>query len=212
MKFKSIVWASTIDYPNEVSTVLFVGTCNWDCQYCYNNNLKNKPDIDFETEILPRLIDRKGFVNHIVISGGECTIYPELESVIDTLKNNGFKVGIHSNGSRPKVIQNILPKIDFIGMDIKTSGSNLESAAMTVNSNTEYEFRTTLYPKYISINNCNIIARELKYIVGAKEWVLQQYTNEFNKQLINPYSKEEILKILEKCNKIIPTKLKGDSQ
>ena len=31
--------ASTIDYPNVISTVLFVGKCNWNCDFCYNRNL-----------------------------------------------------------------------------------------------------------------------------------------------------------------------------
>ena len=33
---KSIIWSSMIDYPNQVSTILFVGTCNWNCEFCHN--------------------------------------------------------------------------------------------------------------------------------------------------------------------------------
>lgn len=223
MKFKSVVWSSTIDFPNEVSTVLFVGTCNWDCEYCYNKSLNNKEDIDFETQILPRLIDRKDFINHIVISGGECTIYPELEKTIDILKENGFKVGIHTNGSNPKILRRILPKLDFVGMDIKTHYMNylkITSLADTIQIHTSIclinesgvksEFRTTLYPEYINNINCNVLAKQLKQF-GVKKWILQEYTNGFNPSLVNPYDKSYVQNIVNQCNQIIPTKLKGES-
>jgi pyruvate formate lyase activating enzyme len=219
MKFKSVVWSSTIDYPNEVSTVLFVGTCNWDCEYCYNKSLKDNDDIDFQTQILPRLIDRKDFVNHVIISGGECTLYPELEETIDCLLNNGFIVGIHTNGSKPNVIEKILPKISFVGMDIKgeyiscysaTSVSNIDSSIYLINkSGIKSEFRTTLYPLYCNLNSCKKTAKELKNM-NVSEWVLQEYTNEFNKELIPPYDKDYILQIVRECNKILPTRLKGE--
>lgn len=222
MQFKSIVWSSTIDYPNEVSTVLFVGTCNWDCQYCYNKTLDKNVDIDFKTQILPRLLDRKEFINHIVISGGECTLYPDLEETIDTLIENGFIVGIHTNGSRPEVLKKILPKIKFVGMDIKSDyffyhaitsawgvSQVYHSIYEIIQSNIQYEFRTTLYPLYCDVDKCTSIAITLQNM-GVKEWVLQEYTNEFNKDLISPYSKEYILEIVEECNKILPTRLKGE--
>ena len=223
MKFKSVVWSSTIDYPNEVSTVLFVGTCNWDCEYCYNKNLNKNDDIDFKAQILPRLLNRKDFVNHIVISGGECTLYPELEETINILVENGFIVGIHTNGSKPEIIKKILPKIKFIGMDIKgdyilynTITSIWEVAQVyhsiyLINKNSiQSEFRTTLYPLYCNIENCKMIAKELKNM-NVKEWVIQEYTNDFNKNLINPYSKDYIRCIISECNKILPTKLKGEN-
>ena len=44
--------ASTIDYPNEICTVLFVGKCNWNCEFCYNTNLVLESDINFDKEFL----------------------------------------------------------------------------------------------------------------------------------------------------------------
>ena len=223
MKFKSVVWSSTIDYPNEVSTVLFVGTCNWDCEYCYNKTLNKNKDIDFQTQILLRLIDRKAFVNHVVISGGECTLYPELEETINILVENGFIVGIHTNGSKPEIIKKILPKIKFIGMDIKgdysiyhtiASNSNIKQIYQSIHyvleSKIYSEFRTTLYPKYCNLDNCKKIAVDLKFL-GVTEWVVQEYINNFNKELIPPYEKKYITEIIKECNKIIPTKLKGET-
>jgi pyruvate formate lyase activating enzyme len=222
MKFKSVVWSSTIDYPNEVSTVLFVGTCNWDCEYCYNKSLNKNRNIDFKKQILPRLLDRKDFINHVIISGGECTLYSDLEETIDILNENGFIVGIHTNGSKPEVITRILPKIKFVGMDIKGDIDIYKTIAPTIDilkvissieiisrSNIQSEFRTTLYPKFCTLETCTNMVSMLRFL-GVKEWILQEYTNDFNKGLISPYSKECISQIIKVCNKILPTRLKGE--
>lgn len=223
MQFKSIVWSSTIDYPNEVSTVLFVGTCNWDCQYCYNKTLDKNVDIDFKTQILPRLLDRKEFINHIVISGGECTLYPDLEETIDTLIENGFIVGIHTNGSRPNIIKEILPKISFIGMDIKCSPKNYHvffnqdiapiwsSITYVLRSKIQSEFRTTFYPEFFIEKQDWIDTANFLKMNKIKQWIIQEYTNEFNKNLITPYTKNKIREIVKECNTILPTILKGDN-
>lgn len=220
--FKSVVWASTIDYPEQVATVLFVGNCNMSCEYCHNANLKDSKSIDFESEILPRLLDRKDFVDHVVISGGECTCYASLPPVIKTLVDNGFKVGIHTNGTNPNMLLGIIDNISFVGMDIKCSDyikhlhfSDIElmhvyqSIELIIKSSIAYEFRTTLYPPYFeSANDVVRIAKMLKDF-GIKEYVLQEYSNEFDKSLIEPFRKSYILEIVGKCNKIINTKLKG---
>jgi pyruvate formate lyase activating enzyme len=221
--FKSVVWSSTIDYPNQVSTVLFVGTCNWDCKFCYNRNLINNESIDFNTQILPRLINRKEFINHVVISGGECTCYKELLTILNILKEKGFIVGIHTNGSNPNILAQLINKIDFIGMDIKTGSWNsyesitnteiamhdiIDSIYMIIKSNKEYEFRTTVYPPYVNLKDCVNIAQLLKNI-KADKYILQQFDNSFDKSVVEPYSIKYLNEIKEECNKIIPTFIKG---
>lgn len=219
---KSVVWSSMIDYPNQVSTVLFVGACNWRCDFCYNLTLLDKSIIPFE-DIFEKLKQRKSFINHIVISGGESTCWNELESIIDILNDNGFIVGIHTNGSNPKVLKKIINKIQFVGIDIKTSKQKydlitnskvtynniLESINIITQSNIQYDFRTTIYPKYVDINDCFEIAKLLKSY-KVKEYILQQFDNShLDNCYINPYSKNYLLKIQDKCNEIINTKIRG---
>lgn len=220
--FKSVVWSSTIDYPNQISTVLFVGNCNMNCEYCHNANLKDSKDIDFESIILPRLLDRKDFINHVVISGGECTCYASLPQTITTLVNNGFKVGIHTNGTNTIMLQHIIKDISFVGMDVKCSDykkhfnlSDIElenihkSIKLLVNSGISCEFRTTLYPVYFNeISDIIDIARMLKKY-EVNHYMLQEYVNDFNPSLHNPWNKEFILNIVQECNKVITTELKG---
>ena len=53
---KSVIWSSMIDYPDNVCTTLFTGVCNFDCEFCYNKGLLKEKELNFEEEILPKLL------------------------------------------------------------------------------------------------------------------------------------------------------------
>ena len=55
---KSVLWANMLDYPGHVSTSLFFDGCNMDCEFCQNKLLAKEKTIDFDTEILPKLLER----------------------------------------------------------------------------------------------------------------------------------------------------------
>lgn len=217
---KSVIWSSMIDYPDNVCTTLFTGVCNFDCEFCYNKGLLNEKDLDFEKNIFPKLLERKDFVNHIIISGGECTIHPEFEKIVNRLYENGFKIGIHTNGYAPEILEKIIDKLDFIGMDIKNDFSNYDkitnsnidvdkikkSIELIVKSGVNYEFRTTVYPKYVSRENLESIAQYLND-KGSKEYVLQNYFD-YDKTVI-PYTTEKLKEMQMACSAYLPTRLRG---
>ena len=217
---KSVIWSSMIDYPDNICTTLFTGVCNFDCEFCYNKGLLKEKEIDFEKEILPKLLERKDFIDHVIISGGECTIHPEFEKVINTLYENGFKIGIHTNGYAPEILDRIIDKIDYVGMDIKNDFENYNeitqkrvdvdkiktSVDLILKSGINYEFRTTVYPKYVDKENIVTIAKYLKD-VGSKKYVLQNYFDH-NKTVI-PYSAEKMKEIQAECSEYLPTTLRG---
>lgn len=217
---KSVIWSSMIDYPDNVCTTLFTGVCNFDCEFCYNKGLLKEKELNFEKDIFPKLMERKDFIDHVIISGGECTIHPEFEKIVNRLYENGFKIGIHTNGYAPEILERIIDKIDFIGMDIKNDFDNYDeitniqvdtdkikkSVDLILNSKVKYEFRTTVYPKYVSMENLISIAKYLKN-AGAKSYVLQNYFDH-NKTVI-PYSTEMLKDMQMSCQEIIPTKLRG---
>lgn len=220
---KSVVWASTIDYPDELSAVIFIGECNWGCGFCHNLTLIDNPTLDFDEDILPRLLERQDFINHIVISGGECTLSPDLEYMLKKLKSEGFVIGIHSNGSNPNILKNILPLVSFVGMDIKTrfnekynkiTQSNImfsdlkESMDLIIDSEIEYEFRTTVFPTYVDKEDCLWISEKLNSI-GADKYVIQQFEDKHVETDVKPYDKEYLEEIVTECNSNIPTTLRG---
>lgn len=217
---KSVIWSSMIDYPENICTTLFTGVCNFDCEFCYNRGLLKEKELNFENEILPKLLDRKDFIDHVIISGGECTVHPDFEKYIDILYDNGFTIGIHTNGYTPEILEKVIDKVDYIGMDIKNDFENYneitkkkvdvekikKSVELILKSGKNYEFRTTVYPKYVNTANVLEIAKYLKE-AGAKKYVLQKYFDH-DKSVI-PYSNEKMNEMKEDCNEIIPTLVRG---
>lgn len=218
---KHVIWASMIDYPEHTCTVLFTGNCNFKCAYCYNKTLVHAEDLNFYEKILPVLIERKDFIDHVIISGGEPTVDPHFDYIMDKLYENGFKIGLHTNGTNPEKLKQHLNKIEFIGMDIKSSFSKYNSVAgvivdiekiktsikLILESNIKYEFRTTLFPKEVDKNDVIEIATILKEL-GAKKYHLQQFYPVNGAENVPSYTLETINNMTEECNKIIPTILK----
>lgn len=81
-----------------------------------------------------------------------------------------------------------------------------ESVDIVLKSGINYEFRTTVYPKFISKENVINIAKYLKSI-DCKEYVLQQYYDITNR--IKPYSQGKLDEMKKECEKYLPTKIKG---
>ena len=125
----------------------------------------------------------------------------------------GYKIKLDTNGTNPKILENLLAKnvLDYVAMDIKTSVNNyekitissslinnvLESIKILLDSKIDYEFRTTVSP---DINVDDIIAI-CELIKGTKKYYLQKCNLENQKG----YSKEELLNLLEVAKSIIPS-------
>lgn len=216
---KKVLWASMLDYPGEISTVLFTGNCNWNCEYCQNKPLFNMENQNFN-DILKKIINRKSMINHIILSGGECTLSKYFDYYIKKLKENDFKIGIHTNGENYDEIKNNILDLDFVGLDIKTSHNKYNNIANTItntdniektlslliNSKIKYEIRTTLFPKYVSIKDLEYIAKYIKKL-GVEKYFIQKYIPLSEEE--NNYSDEEILEFEKKLNNIIKTKARG---
>lgn len=186
---------STIDWPDHLASVVFTKGCNWDCEYCHNSSLNTAEDMNMSV-VFSILEENKDITKRVIISGGEPTIHGDrLVSFVKALHSRGFKIGLNTNGSKPSVIHQLLPMLDFISMDIKTTqtgyckyifkhlaigkqGEELikirKSISTIIKSGIDYEFRTTLYPKYISIDDIKEISVYLAE-KGATKYVIQQY-------------------------------------
>lgn len=218
---KSVIWASMLDYPGHVCTSIFFDKCNFNCEFCQNKYIAQMKDIDFDTEVLPKLLERKEMVGYVILSGGECTIDKDIQSIIDKLYENGFKIGLHTNGYKPEFLKKNIDKISYIGMDVKNDLENYdeisgikvntkeieESIDLIINSGIEYEFRTTVYPKYLSKENCVNIAKYLGER-NAKKYTLQQYKRVDGLNVI-PFSGEYLEETKEECNRYVKTNLRG---
>jgi len=209
---------SLIDYPGKVSCVCFVLGCNFSCPYCHNPDLvrKNVARLSLVDEdgLYSFLQARRGFLDGVVVSGGEPTLNRELTSLCERIKAIGYPVKLDTNGSRPEVIQGLIEKslVDYIAVDIKTDSMRyplliksgydpadlLATVRMVMQWGGEYEFRTTCVKPLVDES---AIAEIAGMIQGASLYALQRFRRsellhpEFFRNLEPAWKEEEMMSL-----------------
>ncbi len=127
---RSIQGTSLIDYPGRICSVIFTAGCNLACPFCHNPELVNVDLLDSEFNlshdtIINELIERTGFIDAVVLTGGEPLLY---DSNIDLLRRikeeTTLAVKLDTNGTFPDKLKRALPFTDFVAMDLKASPEN----------------------------------------------------------------------------------------
>jgi pyruvate formate lyase activating enzyme len=124
LKFKAWQKTSLVEYPGKLSTVLFVGGCNFRCPFCYNASLvlepASTPDLPGDT-VLDYLREHRSLYQAVVVTGGEPTLHEELPSFLQSVKSLDLLAGVETNGSRPALLGRLLDEklVDFVAMDLK---------------------------------------------------------------------------------------------
>ncbi|SDY13378.1 pyruvate formate lyase activating enzyme [Allochromatium warmingii] len=156
---------TTIDYPGELAAVVFCQGCAWRCRYCQNGDLLEaaaSEQLIAWADLHAFLRQRVGLLDAVVFSGGEPTLQTALGAAMIELRVLGYKIGLHTNGAYPERLHQLLPLIDWIGLDIKAlpeeypaltggphSGEQAwASLALLVASGVKLEVRTTLMPDW----------------------------------------------------------------
>lgn len=181
MIISGMVKSSLVDFPGLVSCILFTPGCNIDCFYCHNRELIDGTNtIKLEQkEVDAFLKSRLGKLDGVVITGGEPTLQPDLIPYIKKIKDLGYKVKLDSNGSNPKIIEQILKEgiVDYFAIDYKAPaarykeicGENadadtvLETIKLLDDDGIDYEVRTTVVPQF-SEQDLITIAKELPIV------------------------------------------------
>jgi pyruvate formate lyase activating enzyme len=208
MKFSGIQKTSLVDYPNRVASVLFTPGCNLRCPYCHNWRIVIDPKPPFlnDEAALNILEERTRFVDAVVVTGGEPTIHKELPRFLKRLKKKGFAVKLDTNGLNPRALEECLPYVDYVALDVKTSlgkyrrlgAENTAELVHTIEilktGKVECEFRTTVVPGFISEEDIVEIGELVK---GVKNFALQQFVPEdtLDKAFssVKPYPMESIV-------------------
>ena len=216
---------SFIDYPGKISSVIFTQGCNMRCKFCHNHELipiKGSYSTYSEDEVLYHLEKTKGFVDALVITGGEPTLQSDLICFIRKVKQLGVLIKLDTNGTNPKIVRKLLDEqlIDYVAMDIKHKidltayqelvgeqfsehqfSNVLESIHLLKEACVEVEFRTTLIQGSHSKEDVQAIC---EFLQSSKKYSLQEFNpvHVFDKSFTrrNPYNKSEMLHIAE-CNK-----------
>jgi pyruvate formate lyase activating enzyme len=180
---------TTIDYPGELAAVIFLQGCPWRCGYCQNKELlpRNHTSCIPWQEVIDLLKKRIGLLDAVVFSGGEPTLHKGLKHAMHQVKSMGFKIGLHTAGIYPHRLREVLPMVDWVGMDIKSARADYEditgvknsarraweSARLLISSGVAHELRTTVHPNMLNIEQLGTLIDELADL-GAENYVIQE--------------------------------------
>lgn len=72
----------------------------------------------FSSEIWDFLEKRKNLIEGVVFTGGEPTLHPNINNLIEELHSLGYRVLLDTNGLLPEMIEEFSP--DYLALDVKT--------------------------------------------------------------------------------------------
>jgi pyruvate formate lyase activating enzyme len=195
---RSIQGTSLIEYPGKISSVLFSAGCNLACPFCHNPELVNQNLLDAvyclsHNEIIQELIERSGFIDAVVLTGGEPLFHEHNLSLLRRIKEEThLSVKLDTNGTFPERLKRALPFVDFVAMDLKSSPEKYifatggragftavrESALILINqSEVPYEFRSTMVPGVIDTEDVLRLLDEFAPAI-IKRYALQRFRSE----------------------------------
>lgn len=182
------------DYPGHTACVIWCGGCNFRCPYCHNPEfISGKFKTIDEQTILDFLETRKGKLDGVVFSGGECTLSDNIFDFIERVKKMGFLVKIDTNGSNYAKVKKMVDKklIDFIALDIKapkhkfkliSKSDRYEDFSKTLDllckTKIKSEVRTTIHTDLIQEEDVNEIIKDLESRGFKDIYYIQNFKND----------------------------------
>lgn len=181
---------TTTDYPGLLAAVVFCQGCPWQCAYCHNPHLipRSSEMAQGWDAVMAFLRRRQGLLDAVVFSGGEPTLQSGLADACREAQGLGFKIGLHTAGMYPERLAEVLPCLDWVGLDIKApfdgygrttgvpgSGEKArESLLRLLDSGVGHEVRTTVHPGLLNQETLIALAQELSAL-GVRHYALQQF-------------------------------------
>lgn len=178
---------SLVDYPGKVASIVFTQGCLFRCPFCHNPKLiaeaktPNAEQLETEKQFWEHLHRRTGFIDGVVVTGGEPTIHPDLPEFLARIKSLGYLVKLDTNGITPSMVRELLERklVDYFAMDLKDSWERYQGVANIATqkevllekcketfgliraSGIPYEWRTTVLPGVHTEESFVAIARNL---------------------------------------------------
>lgn len=180
---------TSIDFPGRLAAVLYCQGCPWRCSYCHNQELLDAtaPATLPWAQAHDFLRRRQGLLDGVVFSGGEPTLQAALPSALDVVRTLGMQTALHTAGMYPERLAALLPRLDWVGLDIKARPGRYDAITASPGSGTRafaaldvlarsganYECRTTWHAALFGVDELFALAEDLR-ARGAQHWALQE--------------------------------------
>lgn len=162
LQIAALVPLSTVDWPGRLVATIFLQGCPWSCHYCHNPDLispRTAGQVPWRE--VEELADRRqGLLDGLVLTGGEPTRQDAVHDAARRIRAKGFALGLHTAGAYPRRLLDLLPQLDWVGLDLKatpggyadvtgiaSSGERAwRSLEILLASGVDHEVRTTVVP------------------------------------------------------------------
>lgn len=207
MVIKGIVKTTLLDYPGKLAATVFTEKCNFRCPFCHNSDLVLRSDKLIaipEEEVFSFLKRRKKILEGICITGGEPTLHSDLGKFCKKCKKLGYLVKVDTNGSSPKLIEELIKKkrVDYVAVDYKgpfdkydeyiflrkgkkrKSKSKVEEKVLKtievlLKNKVDFELRTTVVPGLHSGKDLLKMAKDLKKLKSGSDFKIKWFWQNF---------------------------------
>lgn len=182
-----------LDFADRVACIFWMAGCNMRCPYCYNPEIvEGKGKIKW-ADAFTFLGQRKGFLEGVVLSGGECTLHRDIIPAIREIKEMELAVKIDTNGSRPEVVSTLCRErlIDYVALDFKALSRSysavtasylytpfVETLDLLLVSDIKFEVRTTVHSQLISLDDLLEMKQYLKDRGYRGDYFIQYFVDD----------------------------------
>ncbi len=179
---------SLVDFPGRLAAVFFTSGCNFACGFCHNAGLLQRKQAGLTAERLRDAVRRfrtRDWVDGAVITGGEPTLCDDLPAILELFRSEGLAVKLDTNGSRPDILRDLLPRVDCVAMDVKCSPKTYpdltgfdrmeaidESIGLILAADCDHEFRTTVIESVHTDEEMRAVGERIR---GARSYTLQPF-------------------------------------
>ncbi len=217
---KGFIQTSLLDWDGKIVSTLYTPHCNFRCPYCQNAGLIINPEkletIPFEA-IKDYLRRNNKWIDGICLTGGEPCMNEDLPEFVQKIRELDIMVKLDTNGGFPDMLAEVIKNklVNYIAMDVKApldfksyfKSTGIKSPLILENvkdsirlimeSDIDYEFRTTVVP---TLHDEEDILRIAKFIKRAKKYAMQNFSAQG--EILDPKFEKIKPYPIEKLNKI----------
>ncbi|WFM71240.1 anaerobic ribonucleoside-triphosphate reductase activating protein [Halomonas sp. CKK8] len=184
----SLTASSTTDFPGRRAAVIHLQGCPLQCGYCEVSEMasprRGEPG---EWEAMRAFLEaRPDGLDAVVFSGGEPTLHADLPRALAEAREMGLAVGLHTAGPYPERLAALLPRLDWVALDVKGRGRDFDrvcgrrgiwqqharSLSLLLEGDTPFECRTTVHWRDFALEDLERLAMTLADC-GVRHYVLQ---------------------------------------